>query len=535
MALLLSNVPWPGEGVDPAPVLSARLGVEPSMLRDVRLIKKSLDARHHSPHWVAAYRLELEDEAEVLERGVPSVRAWRPRDSGRYGLDAQGPERRVWFDGRVVVVGAGPAGLFAALYLAEGGADVVLIDRGGTTAERVKKVNAHWRRKADLDPESNIVFGEGGAGTFSDGKVYTRRRDGELGFVFRRLVDFGADPSILQDAFAHLGTDKLRAILPVFRAKLQELGVDVRYNTRADEIMVENGRAAGVRLSTGEELRAKAVLCATGHSARDSVQMMLKAGAEATVRPIAIGVRIEHTQQTIDVAQYGKERGDLPPASYRLTHHPKVGRKVHTFCMCPGGVVVPASNHTDRVVVNGMSFAARRAMWANSAIIVAVNAEDYGASDPMAGFRWQDRIERKAFELGGGTYAAPAQRVTDLFAGRPSSDLPRTSYSMGVVPCDLRQLLPPPIVEGMLAAMGSWKHKLRGFAGPDAVLIAPETRTTSPVRFERTRTGESVSVPGLYALGEGAGYAGGIITSALDGLRAARGLYEQQAKSGVSA
>lgn len=526
MALLVSNVPLVDAEADPAPQIAERLKIPVERIRSFELVKKSLDARHGRQSWRAVFRVEVDDERAVLASEPPSVRSWTTRDAGRYGLDAQGPTRRSWPTSvRPVVVGAGPAGLFAALYLAEAGAEVLLLERGGPTAERVAAVNGHWRRRRPLDPENNIVFGEGGAGTFSDGKIYTRRRDGELGFIFRRLADFGADPQVLREAWAHLGTDKVREILPVMRNRLRELGVEVRFHAKVESLIVEQGRCVGVDLSDGEEIRRSPVLMATGHSARDSAAMMVRAGAAAQARGIAIGARIEHPQALINRAQYGKETlEDLPAASYRLTHSPQDGRKVHTFCMCPGGVVVPASNHPGRVVVNGMSFSARRAFWANSAVIVEVSPKDYGASDPMAGFRWQDAIERAACALTEGTEEAPAQRFVDLLKGQPSEQLPRTSYAHGVRPVDLRALLPAPVVAGMIDAVMRWDGKLHGFAGPDAVLIAPETRTTSPIRFERTEEGESTSLPGVFPVGEGAGYAGGIVSSALDGLRAARAL-----------
>lgn len=534
MALLVSNVVWSEEQGDPAVLIADRLSIPLGEVLASDLVKKSLDARHGRQSWRAVFRVEVADEARALAGDPPSVRRWVHRDSGRYGLDAGGPERRVWPPSiRPVIVGAGPAGLFAALYLAEAGAQVLLLERGGATAERVQAVNAHWRGRAPLDAENNIVFGEGGAGTFSDGKIYTRRRDGELGFIFRRLADFGADPQVLKEAWAHLGTDKVRQILPVFRERLRELGVEVRFGVRVEDLLVERGRCAGVRLSTGEEIWRAPVLMATGHSARDSAQMMIRAGAAASPRAIAVGARIEHPQALINRAQYGRESADgLPAASYRLTHAPDDGRKVHTFCMCPGGVVVPASNHPGRVVVNGMSFAARRAFWANSAVIVEVSPKDFGAADPMAGFHWQDEIERRAYDLTQGTEQAPAQRFVDLLAGRPSDDLPRTSYAHGARSVDLRELLPAPIIAGMIDAVLRWDSKLKGFAGPEAVFIAPETRTTSPVRFDRTDEAESPSLPGLFPVGEGAGYAGGIVSSALDGLRAARALAERVGPSG---
>jgi uncharacterized FAD-dependent dehydrogenase len=371
------------------------------------------------------------------------------------------------------------------------------------------------------------VFGEGGAGTFSDGKIYTRRRDGELGYIFRRLVDFGADSSIISEAFAHLGTDKVRAILPVFRARLVEFGVDVRFGARVDALIVDGGRCAGVVLADGEEIRGGPVLFATGHSARDSARLLAAAGAAAEPRAIAVGARIEHPQALVDRAQYGgRDREALPAASYRLTWAPEGGRKVHTFCMCPGGVVVPASNHPGRVAVNGMSFSARRAFWANSAVIVEVRPEDYGDGGPLAGFDFQDEIERRAFELGGGDESAPAQRFVDLLRSQVSRELPRTSYALGAGAADLRKVLPELVIAGMIDAIQAWDQRLEGFAGPDGVLIAPETRTTSPVRFLRDDDGQSTTLPGLYPLGEGAGYGGGIVSCALDGLRAARALTE---------
>jgi uncharacterized FAD-dependent dehydrogenase len=419
------------------------------------------------------------------------------------------------------VVGAGPAGLFAALVLAEAGVPVLLLERGVPVNERVTAVNRFWQRKAPLDPENNLVFGEGGAGTFSDGKIYTRRRDGELGFIFRRLIDFGADPGILTDSYAHLGTDKVRAILPVFRTRLAELGTDIRFRAHAVDLIVREGVCLGVRLSDGTEEYGAAVMVGAGHSARDTGEMLLRAGIQAEARPIAIGARIEHPQELIDRSRYGGERGELPAASYRLAFNPRGRRHVHTFCMCPGGVVVPASNHPERIAVNGMSFSARRAFWANSALIVEVRPEDYGGTSPLAGYAWQDELERACFVAAGGDYRAPAQRLVDLVEKRVSTDLPRSSFPMGLAPVDLRDVLPSFVIDGMLAAARAFNHKIPGFSGAEALLVAPETRTTSPVRFHRTPSGESVGVSRLFPIGEGAGYGGGIVSCALDGVRCA--------------
>ncbi len=530
MALHVSNVVLPAEYAQGAPpALIEALGLPVEAIGEVMLVKKSLDARWGKQVWRGVFRVEVIDEASVLAARRHGVRAWTDRDDGRYGLVDLAPVPHSWPpDARPIVVGAGPAGLFAALALAEAGAPVVLIERGGPVENRVKVVNDHWRRKAELDPENNILFGEGGAGTFSDGKIYTRRRDGELGFIFRRLVEFGADPDLMREAYAHLGTDKVRAILPRFRERLVELGVDVRFHCAVTGLVIESGTAVGVTLGDGSELRGGPVIVAAGHSARDTLAMLVDSGASAHARQTAIGARIEHPQSLIDSGRYGSaDRRELPAASYRLAFNPPDGRRAHTFCMCPGGMVVPASNHPGRAVVNGMSFAARRAFWANSAVIVEVGPDDYDAPGPLGGFAYQDAIEQRCFEAAGGDGRAPAQRVSDLLAGRASSDLPKTSYPLGVTPVDLRELLPAPVIDGMIRAILDFEGTIPGFAGSEAVLIAPETRTTSPIRFDRDERMCSTTLEGLYPVGEGAGYAGGIVSSALDGFRAARSITAQ--------
>ena len=506
VAILVSNLALKDD--TPPAVLAARhLGVPREAVLSATVVKRSLDARQRRKRWRGVLRVELTHEEAVLERGLPGVRAWTTRDDGRYGLDAQQPVARR-FDARIrpIVVGAGPAGLFAALYLAEAGARVTLLERGDPVEERVETVNRFWRRRAPLDPESNLVFGEGGAGTFSDGKIYTRRRDGELGYIFAKLVEFGAEREVLQESWAHLGTDKIRDLLIPFRNRLRDLGTTLQFRARVVSLWVDGGRCVGVRLADGTELEGGPVLVATGHSARDAIEMLVHAGAAARPRDVAIGVRVEHPQAIVDRGRYGAEpRGALPPASYRMAHHPSSGPAARTFCMCPGGMVVPAMNHPERVVVNGMSFAARRAYWANSAIITDVPVQEFGNTDPLAGFRWQDAIERRAFAMGGADYAAPAQRVEDFLAGRGSREVPRTSYPLGVVPTDLRELLPDRVAQALQHAVRAFDAKVPGFAGPDGVLIAPESRTTSPVRFERDEHGQSTTVADLFPIGEGAG------------------------------
>lgn len=535
MPLLVTNIPWSEES-DPRPPVADRLGLSPDALSEVLLLKRSVDGRRRPPVWLANYRVVLSssaDEDAVLARKLHGVRAFTERDARRYlhqSASRRGEEFALpsltWpAHLRPIVVGAGPAGLFAALRLAEAGAPATLIERGGPVSDRHVAVRRFWRHR-ELDPETNVVYGEGGAGAFSDGKIYTRRRDGELGWVFQRLVDFGADPAILEEGWAHLGTDRIREILPRLRQALIDRGLSVRFHTRVDELLVEDGRCVGVRLSTGEELLGGPVILATGHSARDTWEMMLRAGAAAEVRPIRIGARIEHPQKIIDQARYGQARGELPPASYRLVSRPPRGtvRGAHTFCMCPGGTVVGATSAPGRVVVNGMSYSNRRAFWANSAVIVEVEPSDFPGTDPMAGVRFQDAIEQAAFEMGGRDFRAPAQRVADFLDGRPSTDVPRNSYPQGCTPGDLRSILPEPIANGLAEAIRFFDRKIPGFAGPEGLLIAPETRTTAPLRFLRGDDLCSTTVADLMPVGEGAGYAGGITSAALDGFRAAQSI-----------
>jgi uncharacterized FAD-dependent dehydrogenase len=527
--ILVSNVLLPEDRSGLSEVVAEHLGILPTSVHEAKVVRKSLDARHGKQTWRAAVRVDCEDEARLAR--MPGVRLWVPRDDIRYGLtDGARPMRRTWADAPWFVVGAGPAGLFAALFLAEAGAPVVLLERGGPVEDRVPAVNGYWRRKLPLDADNNLVFGEGGAGTFSDGKIYTRRRDGEVGYILRRFVDFGARSDILEEGWAHLGTDKVRAILPVFRARLRELGVEVRYHSRVDDLVVRDGRAVGVRLADGSEHVGAGVMVAPGHSARDTVRMMVRHGAAAARRPIAIGARIEHPQSLIDASRYNGERGDLPAASYRLAYHPSQGPKARTFCMCPGGMVVPAADRPERVVVNGMSFAAQRSYWANSAVIVEVQPDAYGGEGPLAGYDWQDAIEARAFEAGGGEGKAPAQRVVDLIDDVVSSELPRTSFPLGIHAASLPDVLPGHVLKGMIAAIRHFDTKLPGFLSPDALLVAPETRTTSPVRLLRGDEYASPALPGLYPVGEGAGYGGGIVSCALDGLRAAAMIVEHHGR-----
>lgn len=499
------------------------------------LVRLSLDARARPPVLLANVRVELEVEleAKLLTSGAHGVRTFSSRDEQRSALPGSWAiQARSWpREVRPIVVGAGPAGLFAAMRLAEAGARPLLLERGQPVEERRGQVAHYWAR-GELDPESNVVYGEGGAGTFSDGKLHTRIKDGRVGYVLSRLVEAGADPSILVDAHPHIGTDRLRAVLVRFRQALLGFGAELRFGARVSELLVDADRCVGVRLATGEAIEGYPVVLATGQAAEDSARAFLAAGLVGQTRPFALGARIEHPRELVDRARHGSSFERLPAASYRLVAPDQRGaRQAYTFCMCPGGLVIPASERHGHVVVNGMSTSQRASRWSNAAIVVPVHQADYGSDDPLAGFRYRDAIEQRAWDLVGGSFAAPAQRVTDLLAGRASTDLPKTSYSRGVVPTHLAELLPDPVLKAIVTALRAFEKDIPGFAGSEAVLLAPETRTASPVRFIRDERRRAVGLRGVYPVGEGMGWGGGIVSAAVDGVRSAEAVEAASASS----
>ena len=529
--LRISNLSLP-LGYDDAAVRRAllnRLSVPASALLGFTLVRRSVDARDKRDiHFVVSLDISLRDEASVLKR----CRFLSPSPVRKSSAPV-----RVSLPSRPLVVGAGPAGLFAALTLARAGAAPVLIERGRPAPERTVDV---LRLQSDgiLDPESNVQFGEGGAGAFSDGKLTCGIKSPFMADVLRTLADHGAPEDILVDQKPHIGTDLLRKVTVSIRNEIISLGGEVRFSTRLEELIIQGGRINGAVLGNSGsryEFLTDCVMLCIGHSARDTVRGLFGQGVRMEKKPFAMGVRIEHPRAFIDKAQYGTFAGHpaLGAASYKLVCHTPDGRGVYTFCMCPGGRVIAAASEEGGVVTNGMSFHARDDENSNSALLVGVRTEDFGSDHVLSGMELQRRIEAAAFTLAGGGYRAPAQRVEDFLSGRQSRAFGDVvpSYLPGVVPCDLAELLPSFITEDLRFGIKSMDRQLRGFAMPDAVLTGPETRSSSPVRFSRDESGEAEGISGLYPVGEGAGFAGGIVSAAIDGISSARRLMEKYSRA----
>ena len=501
--------------------VARRARVDPERIGEVRILRKAIDARGTG----AKLRLRVRAFYDG-ERADPE----RPWDAPRLTpAPANGP--------RVVVVGGGPCGLFAALRLAELGVRTLVLDRGKAVQARRRDL-ATLNKRGIVDPESNYCFGEGGAGTYSDGKLYTRAdKRGPVAWVLRALVAHGAPQDIVIDARPHIGSNRLPRVVTRLRETLEVAGCEVRFQARVVAIYRDGGRARGVRLESGEEIEAAAVVVATGHSAGDVFELLAAAGATVEPKGFALGIRVEHPQPLIDSIQYGRDARHplLPAATYRLATTVG-GRGVYSFCMCPGGWIVPATTAADRVVVNGMSLARRDSPFANSGIVVALEPQDFealGHRGPFGGVELQAAIERCAATLGGGSQAAPAQRLTDVIAGRESRSLPRSSYRPGMRAAPLHAELPPLVVEPLRAALTRFGRVMRGYVTSEAVAVGVESRSSSPLRIVRDpETLESPTIAGLYPAGEGAGYAGGIVSAALDGLRIAERLAASETSGG---
>lgn len=503
-----------------------RLQLQPADLLELRIHKRSPDARKKCAlQFVYSLDLDVANEAEVLARFQDDPHV-KPTPDMAYRFVAQAPGNLPL---RPVVVGFGPAGIFAALILAQSGFRPLVLERGKKVRERTKDTWDLWRRH-ELHPESNVQFGEGGAGTFSDGKLYTQIRDPRhLGRkVLTEFVKAGAPEEILYVNRPHIGTFRLVSMVEKMRAEIESLGGEIRFEARVEDIVIEDGHLRGLVLANGETIRADRVVLALGHSARDTFAMLYRRGVFMEAKPFAIGLRIEHPQTLIDRARYGRHAGHplLGAADYKLVHHAANGRAVFSFCMCPGGQVVAATSEPGCVVTNGMSQYSRAERNANAALVVNVSPADFGATDPLAGIAFQRRWERHAFALGGGNYAAPGQRVGDFLAGRPSEHLGTVvpSYQPGVKPADLTSALPDFAVAALREAIPAFDRQIRGFAMDDALLTGVETRTSSPLRLTRGKDYQSLNVKGLFPAGEGAGYAGGILSAAVDGIEVAEAL-----------
>ncbi|WP_126443766.1 NAD(P)/FAD-dependent oxidoreductase [Sulfuricystis multivorans] len=503
-----------------------RLGIRPAELLKLEIFKRSPDARKKDfPQFVYGLDLEVANEAAVLARFANDPHV-KPTPDMRYRFVTRAPQGDFL---RPVVVGFGPAGIFAALILAQMGFRPLVLERGKKVRERTKDTWDLWRRHM-LHPESNVQFGEGGAGTFSDGKLYTQIRDPRhlSRKVLSEFVKAGAPEEILWVNRPHIGTFRLVSMVEKMRAEIEALGGEIRFQSRVEDLIIEDGHLRGLVLQTGETIRADHVVLALGHSARDTFAMLARRGVFMEAKPFAVGLRIEHPQASIDRARYGKYAGHplLGAADYKLVHHAKNGRDVYSFCMCPGGQVVAATSEPGCVVTNGMSQYSRAERNANAALVVNVGPADFGGTDVLAGVEFQRRWERRAFELGGGDYSAPGQRLGDFLAGRPSEALGEVipSYQPKVKPADLSAALPEFAIAALREAIPVFDRQIRGFALPDAVLTGVETRTSSPVRITRGKDYQSVNVKGLFPAGEGAGYAGGILSAAIDGIEVAEAL-----------
>ncbi|MCU8325834.1 NAD(P)/FAD-dependent oxidoreductase [Vibrio vulnificus] len=503
--------------------ITAKLGIPAEQVLSFSMFRRGYDARKKTNiQLIYTLDIEVANQDKLLAKFSKDPHVRETPDM-EYKYVAQAPAN---LTERPIVIGFGPCGLFAGLVLAQMGFNPIIVERGKEVRERTKDTFGFWRKRT-LNPESNVQFGEGGAGTFSDGKLYSQVKDPNFygRKVITEFVAAGAPEEILYVSKPHIGTFKLVTMIEKMRAKILELGGEIRFSTRVDDIHMEDGQITGVTLSNGEELKSRHVVLAVGHSARDTFEMLHERGVYMEAKPFSVGFRIEHKQSMIDEARFGPNAGNpiLGAADYKLVHHCKNGRTVYSFCMCPGGTVVAATSEEGRVVTNGMSQYSRAERNANSAIVVGISPEIDYPGDPLAGIRFQRELESNAYRLGGENYDAPAQKTGDFLKGRDPSALGdvEPSFTPGIKLTDLEKALPSFAIEAIREAIPAFDRKIKGFASEDGLLTGVETRTSSPVCIKRDKEYQSVNLKGFYPAGEGAGYAGGILSAGIDGIKVA--------------
>lgn len=493
--------------------IASYLNIRKNQIKDVKLLKRAIDARKQDVHYVCNFAFSTIDEKRILQKH-PSLTTYTS-----YSYPIPNPTKD-----HTIVVGSGPAGLFCAWLLAKSHSSVTLIERGKAIPDRIKDVES-MTKQGSLNPTSNIQFGEGGAGTFSDGKLTTGIKDPRVQIVLETFVHYGAPDDILYEAMPHIGTDYLRQVIQIMRQDLIKMGVEVRFETQMTDLITEDNTVKGIIVNNQEKIYADHVVLAIGHSARDTFEMLYQNQIIMYSKPFAVGLRIEHLQEDVNQTQYKNMAPYLKAAPYKAAYHAKNGRGVYTFCMCPGGNVVAAASEENTVVTNGMSTYARDQKNANSAILVSVNQQDFGSEHPLAGMYFQRQLEKKAFQLGGGNYFAPCSLVKDYLNNTTATTLGKIkpSYQPGITFTNLNELFSDEINEALKEGIVAFSHKLPFFKDEEAILTGVESRSSSPVRFERDENFMS-SLKNLYPCGEGAGQAGGIVSAAVDGLKVAEAI-----------